>query len=153
MQSALFSNSSPLFHYACPHFSPHASNETSRQFALSLSRFFHGSVWSLQQARVARKTHSLRCLRKSRGKKGWKGGGEVLCFVLLRGGMRGIKENECQPRAPLLPSSIDSIHLFSIPSLHSFYRALPCYACPFEWKLVSNHRGIPVDWDRVPDSR
>lgn len=100
MQSALFSYSSPLFHYACPlTFHPFTSNETSRQFALSLSLSFLSRICLLPSANESGQENTLTSVFKKieRKKRGGKEEGRfrVLYSCEDRGGrlMRGIKES------------------------------------------------------------
>lgn len=145
----------------------------ARPLFLSVSlRFFHRYLLLLsrwipgQRARSesGQEKHNW-CLRREREKKRDRVGRREGCATRFRvlysvfparieEGWVGIKEsrkmNVSHEHHSLPSFQADSIHLLSIPLpyfAHSFYRALPCYACPFEWKLVSNHRGIPVDWE------
>lgn len=164
MQSvALFSNSSPFIPLCL------RALFTPSRMKGALSFFFHRyplllsrcSLDSWQQAEWEWKTH--RCLRKTREREREKGVEgcatrfRVLYFVFPVRFEEGVlrragKWMSATSTTPCLHSrQIPFIYFPSLipPIPHSFYRALPCYACPFEWKLVSNHRGIPVDWDRV----
>ena len=138
------------------------ANERSRRticspslcfFSADICCSFHIARSGFLAARVARKIQPVFKKREKEKGVGKREGCATWFRVLYpcvscEEGWMGIKEsrkmNVSHEHHSFVPGRFHSFTFHPSPALF-LSRASVLHACPFEWKLVSNHRGIPLD--------